>query len=161
LLCLDALSLTGSAAVPEFLRGQLRGQAFNPFNLVVADGDGGWVAGYAAGRLTLAAMAPGVCVVGNSTPGDSSDAKLARGRKLISVSADLGATLANLQGVLRHHGDADGAGAICVHGEGHGTLSSTILAIGKDFPRASRYLHAAGPPCRTAYEDCSSLLGES
>ena len=51
--------------------------------------------------------------------------------------------------------------ALCVHGEKHGTISSSVLAIPERFPASARYLYAGGPPCRTPYEDVSSLFASA
>lgn len=37
---------------------------------------------------------------------------------------------------------------VCVHGDGYGTRSSSLIALGDE----SRYLFAPGPPCETVYE---------
>jgi hypothetical protein len=74
----------------------------------------------------------------------------------------------NLQEVCKSHHDVErvvdppnehrGNRAICVHASEHyGTVSSSLLAIGREFSM-SRYLHAEGAPCRTPYGDFSSLF---
>jgi hypothetical protein len=69
--------------------------------------------------------------------------------------------LALLASLLRLHEDA-GAGrpAVCLHRERFPTVSSTLLAIGGNGESAwrARYLHAAGPPCVTPYQDYGELL---
>ncbi|MFC4541645.1 NRDE family protein [Halosolutus amylolyticus] len=51
---------------------------------------------------------------------------------------------------------------VCIHENGYGTRSSSLLAIGED----TRYLYAPGPPCATDYErvapgrDASAVEGE-
>lgn len=42
----------------------------------------------------------------------------------------------------------DGPRPVCKHGDGFGTVSSTILVDG---PGGIRALHAPGPPCRTRF----------
>lgn len=46
--------------------------------------------------------------------------------------------------------------ALCIHTPLYGTRSSTILALEEG--RVAHYLYAAGPPCRTAFEEVSGLL---
>jgi uncharacterized protein with NRDE domain len=46
--------------------------------------------------------------------------------------------------------------ATCIHTPIYGTRSSTLLAIGHR--GVSAYLHADGPPCRTAFIDHTELL---
>lgn len=49
------------------------------------------------------------------------------------------------------HGDAP---AICLHHAGHGTVSSSLIAVPESIDQVI-YRHADGPPCRTAYVDYS------
>ena len=60
-----------------------------------------------------------------------------------------------LAGLLRHHGDSN-IPAVCLHRDRFPTVSSTLLCLG--VPGGTRYAHAGGPPCVTAYQDCSELL---
>ena len=46
--------------------------------------------------------------------------------------------------------------ALCVHTPIYGTRSATILMLSAG--RVERYLHAAGPPCRTPFDDVTELL---
>lgn len=48
----------------------------------------------------------------------------------------------------------DGDRPVCKHGEGYGTVSSTILI---DDGSKSRMLYAAGPPCRTPFTEVPGL----
>lgn len=66
------------------------------------------------------------------------------------------AWLDRLPDLLRCTGDA-GRPAICRHGLGRGTVSSTIIAI-RDPLRTSCWWHTSGPPDQTPYIDYSHLL---
>lgn len=60
--------------------------------------------------------------------------------------------------LLKTHEDADRRiPGVCLHRDRFPTVSSTLLALG-DVGGGPRYLHAAGPPCATPYEDVSGLL---
>jgi hypothetical protein len=63
--------------------------------------------------------------------------------------------IAQIQALLRGHGE-NGDPPVCIHRNHFPTVSSSLLALGGLGP--SRYLHAAGPPCVTPYEDFSALL---
>ena len=54
-----------------------------------------------------------------------------------------------------HEDDGRGVPGVCLHRDRFPTVSSTLIALGAG---AVRYLHAAGPPCTTAYESFSGLL---
>jgi hypothetical protein len=46
--------------------------------------------------------------------------------------------------------------AICIHIEGYGTCSATLMALERE--RTAHYLYAPGPPCRTAFQEVTRLL---
>jgi hypothetical protein len=101
---------------------------------------------------------------------NGADPKVARGRELLTAGlTEVGATpdtgaaaietiLPRLEGLCRDHGTGDRRDAICVHNPSHGTLSSSIIAIGARDASASKYLFASGPPCTSPYRDLSHLL---
>lgn len=66
-------------------------------------------------------------------PGESSDAWLDRARDVI----------------------ADHEYGVCVHGDGYGTRSSSLLRLGE---AGDRYEFAPGPPCETSYEIIDARL---
>jgi hypothetical protein len=71
---------------------------------------------------------------------------------------DASEALQGIADLLRTHGDAArGIPGVCLHRERFPTVSSSLIALGD--VGASRYLHAAGPPCTTPYDDVSALLG--
>jgi hypothetical protein len=78
-------------------------------------------------------------------------------RRLRDDDPDAEETVALIRPVLASHAnsldpdDASPFSRVCVHTEVYGTRSSTIL-LGTP-AGAVRYFHAAGPPCRTAFEE--------
>jgi hypothetical protein len=67
---------------------------------------------------------------------------------------DRAAFLAQLAVVLSDHTtplDPRGPGGLCVHADGYGTRSSSVILVGAD-GRVLGYHHADGPPCRTPLE---------
>lgn len=158
LLCLDALALPRADALGPFLARAVQRDAYNEFNLLAADGLDACVASYVGGRLSVTPLPAGVHVIANRLPDDATDLKVARARQLIDPPADIDGAIAHLQSVCRDHGLRDDrADALCVHGDAHGTLSSSIIALG-DRPASRRYLFAAGEPCLCEYQDMSRLI---
>jgi len=158
-LCLDAADLPDAATLPAFIHQAAAQAVYNPFNLLVADSRSAAVASWDGGELLVQALEPGLHVIGNARPDDVGDPKVARGRRLIGSPASIEEVLRLLPAVLGDHGQPPGsAGAICIHGDRHGTLSSTVLALAAAAANRARYLHAEGPPCRTEYRDYSYLL---
>jgi uncharacterized protein with NRDE domain len=169
LLCLDLLCQTGANAGRDVLLAAGSAQPYNSFYVVWADDAHAYVA-YNEGGMTIRALAPGRYLLTNSGLIDLAAAMPAGLGDLLSDPAprSLEALLGTLQAVCQTHQEIDrvvdppnehrGNRAICVHAsEEYGTVSSTLLAIGRDWS-ASRYLHAEGAPCRTPYLDYSALL---
>jgi uncharacterized protein with NRDE domain len=141
--------------------------ATNPFLIVCADrgGAGFWTSSVHAFRP--GELAPGMHAFGNLLPGDPAHMKAAGALRRIGegwearAGDEPEAVVAALAAPLAEHVDGgDPKASVCVHTDGeYGTVSSSILLAGTD-ARSCRFLHAAGPPCVTPYEDLTSLLNE-
>ena len=73
--------------------------------------------------------------------------------------SDQSSFIGSFKGILsdhRIHGDRGSRDAICVHGDGYGTVSSTIILYSED-KRQFYYYHAAGAPCRSDYVKVPSI----
>jgi uncharacterized protein with NRDE domain len=92
------------------------------------------------------------------------DAALATSRAWPQLSARLAAALGDhervaIEDVPPSHLPVELAReltATCIHSESYGTRSATLVAIERG--RVAAYLHADGPPCRTAFVDRMELL---
>lgn len=140
-----------AAAEPE--------EAYNPFNLFVADGREAFVV-VGDGALRVVALRPGAHVVGNFDPDDRSRSKGARllERAERVAAGPFEAALDALTEICRGH---DGGGRAlddtCIHAGAYGTRSSTLLAWGPQRDAwALRF--ADGPPCASEYEERTPLL---
>jgi uncharacterized protein with NRDE domain len=126
---------------------------FNPVNVLYAspttaacvslDDDKGCRAG---------TLAPGIHVLTEQDVDDPADAKTqaiaTRASRALDVSSVPDAVTA-LRGILRSHDADDGGSPACIHGDAHGTVSSSTVVVGAD--GEVRYEHAEGPPCVTEY----------
>jgi uncharacterized protein with NRDE domain len=175
---LGALRAGPPPAMRAFLE-RLDATAYNPFNLLYGDAAGLFVA-YARAdqpRVAIEPVPAGMTVL----PNDALDApdwpKVARARAL---AGDLGGGTwsqlsRRLHAALSDHAlppleaiatPPSGTGwsralarqlqALCIHTPAYGTRSATIVALAPG--RVAHYLHAPGPPCRTALEDVTGLL---
>lgn len=159
LLVLDALEASDAEAAVRRLESLPHG-AYNPFNLVVADADAAFAVTYDGAPRTQR-LAPGPHVVGNADPDAASVPKIARLLRRAGDAAQLPAdeVLGALATVCREHEGGEGPlGDACIHTPRYGTRSSTLLRLGGG-PRESLLRFADGPPCRTAYDDFTPLLG--
>jgi uncharacterized protein with NRDE domain len=159
LLVLDALEHSCARDAAAALES-LAPDAYNPFNLFVADGCEAFAIVYEAGPRVVE-LPPGAHVICNADPDARAHPKVSRLLERAEEAAALpsGRALGALEAVCRSHaGSGNPLDDACIHGEGYGTRSSTLLALGE--PRASALRFADGPPCRTPYEDFTSLLHE-
>jgi uncharacterized protein with NRDE domain len=143
LLVADVLAHPDAEGAAAALRALPPG-AYNPFNLLVADGRRCFVAVYDA-RVRVSELEPGPHVVGNTDPDRHDHPKVAR---------ILRAALCR-----RHDGRTGPLDDVCIHAGGYGTRSSTLLRRGLSRD-ADLLRFAGGPPCENEYEDRTTLLRE-
>ena len=154
---MDALSAGTAGEAADALEG-LPIDAYNPFNLLVADAHSAHVVTY-EGRPSRIDLPPGAHVIGNVHPEDDTFPKVVRQRERVAEAAagPEEGVLDALSGICGSH---EGDGPIehtCVHAGEYGTRSSTLLRVGGD----DAFLHYAdGPPCRSEYRDYTHLLAE-
>jgi uncharacterized protein with NRDE domain len=159
LVVMDALG-AGSAREAAGMLAALPADAYNPFNLFVADGARAFVAVYQSAP-DVTELAPGAHVIGNADPDDRKVAKVAR---LLEAAERVAAGPREwwplgLAAICRSHEGEGPLGPACVHHGAYGTRSTTLLTLDAD-PSASRLLHAEGPSCRTELRDRSIFLQE-
>jgi uncharacterized protein with NRDE domain len=152
---------------------------YNAFNLVFGDADTLELA-YArpeAGSLDLEPVPIGASVLCNDRLGSPEFPKAARALELGRGLADLSwaELVPALQRLLADHGlpapehipEPPASSvlprellrqlqALCIHTPAYGTCSSTIVAL--EPGRVAHYLFAAGPPCRSSFEERTDLL---
>jgi len=153
----DALGYDSAEAATRFVERAVDDREYQGFNLVVADATAALYSEWDGG-LSVHTLEPGVHVVVNVG---------ADGRYAIPTARpDHGEKQASNADALRtalcpDPGEASGewldraAAAIsdhefgvCVHGDGFGTRSSSLIRLGDD----PRHEFADGPPCETPYE---------
>jgi uncharacterized protein with NRDE domain len=159
LLVADALG-RGSATLATEAALQLAANAYNPFNLFVADSEHAFAVVYEE-KPRVRVLAPGAHVIGNADPDDTRVPKIAR---LLTQAERIASdpehsALDSLAALCRSH-DANGDSAFertCIHTADYGTRSSILLRRGEERERdVLRF--ASGAPCSTAYENLTPLL---
>ena len=167
----DALSAPDASTAVDRVETSVDRHAYRGFNLLVVDADRATYLEWdgvdssslgssgptpneldpssdgTAGGLRRRDLAPGVHVVVN--PGlNEADARARRLRDELAGSAVDSTATAWLDAAanrLRDHSTG-----VCVHGDGFGTRSSSLVAVDAD--GGVRYEFADGPPCTTAFE---------
>ena len=162
-LCLDMLrEPTVEAAAARICAEP--GLRYNPFNLLLASPHAAAVIGNITGVMRAQPLNSGVHVITNLDLNDFECPRIARSYRLFEAAQQLlrpeslDEFRAELRRILSDHATeldprAEGPpNNLCVHTARFGTRSSTLLissALGGRF----RMWHAAGPPCRTEYEE--------
>lgn len=125
-------------------------------NLLVADSSGAYAI-LAGDWLRVRPLPPGLHVLTASDVNDGSDRRLGHALWWLEQRPCDTAEqcLAALKELCAQAGPVDPP--MCLHGADRGTVSSTLIALHTSLPQ-STYLHAQGPPDKTAYEDYSTLL---
>ncbi|WP_227375797.1 NRDE family protein [Haladaptatus halobius] len=153
LLVRDALARESAADALRFVHDELAEWRFAGFNLFIADAEEATLLEW-DGILETTHLEPGIHVVVNEgLNGAAPKAERIRAESHPEPGEDVSLPewRDRVKAVLRDHD----IGA-CVHGEGYGTRSSSIVTVDADGTGA--YEFADGPPCETEYEDVESHL---
>ncbi len=149
------LRMAAAADAGEALAGVAPGD-YNPFNLLIVDGDRALVGQAPDGKtLEIVQLEPGPHVLCVHDVDDHRHAKERRLTELLAemLTRDGNATLAveAMTAMLRdHRADADPRDATCIHGEEYGTISASIVERSR---HGVRFRHAPGRPCVTDFSD--------
>jgi uncharacterized protein with NRDE domain len=153
LLCLDALRMDGARHALAWLADEVLTCRYAPFTLVLADAEGAHCAYWDGRALRSETFRAGFHVVTHVDADDLFDPRTDLAQTMLRQSPPR--ALEDFVPVLQSH---DGGRAICLHAEGHGTVSSTLVQLAWADRSLARLLHAAGRPCITPYQDLSSLI---
>lgn len=141
-------------------------RAYNPFHLLLADRSGAVIVWGDGERLHEHSLAPGVHWITERSfgAGESRRHELL-GELAITLQAGPAPDPARWRSILadhRPHHESDqlpsptsvGFDSMCVHAQplNYGTRSATLIELGRERGDV-RFLHAAGRPCETAFED--------
>jgi uncharacterized protein with NRDE domain len=157
LLVADVLEAESAAEAATVVETETAAREYEGFYLVVADEAAACCYEW-NGDLTRTDFAPGVHVVVNVAVDDDArvpslraDAARAQARNGQAVRQELAAgSDETVDDWLDRAGSVlgDHEYGVCIHGDGYGTRSSSLIALGE----RSRHAFAPGPPCVTAYE---------
>jgi uncharacterized protein with NRDE domain len=152
LLCLDVLKMSSAQEAVDWVKDEVLTCRYAPFSLFVADRNAAFVVSW-DGATRAEQLFPGWHVITHGDVDDPFDARA----ELVHTNLRLAPprTAEALVPLLSSH---DGSRAVCLHSEPHGTVSSSLVHVDWE-SGVTRYLHAAGKPCATPYQDISPLLG--
>jgi uncharacterized protein with NRDE domain len=149
LLVRDALGAESAAAAAALVEDDVGSRTYSGFNLVLADDEHCLLAVW-DGALARREFDPGVHVVVNAGFDDGTEKSRAI-RAALSGHGSADEWLAAARTAMRDH--ETGA---CLHRDGYGTRSSSLVSVGADGSVA--YEFADGPPCEAAYEPVNDQL---
>lgn len=161
ILCLEALKYASVEDAVAFVNA-LSPNEYNPFNLLLADHSQAYVIHAQAPLFETKSLLPGFHLLTNYNVNDSTCPRTRRSSsafaRLMPPShdehplsfSDLSAQFHPL--LATHAPDPDPRASVCIHLDGYGTCSSTLLAYSR-FDRRYLYSFAAGAPCRNTYSD--------
>ncbi|WP_049896636.1 NRDE family protein [Natrialba chahannaoensis] len=172
LLVADVLEARSASDAADIVEEATDGNEYDGFWLVIADATDAYCYQW-DGDLSVTEFDPGVHVVVNVAADDEVDlpsfrteVASAQAENARAVRAELAAEtdesapdwLARAGTVLGDH-----EFGVCIHGDGYGTRSSSLLAIAPDSDGANglagaTYWFASGPPCETAYQPVALAL---
>lgn len=158
LLVRDALRQDTAEEAIRYVERDLDAREYDGFNLVAADADAALLAEW-DGRRRVRQLDPGVHVVVNV----GADGQYTIPSQRQEVAERQAGNADRLRGHLQPEPGEDSRGwldraaaavsdhefGVCIHGDGFGTRSSSLVRLGTD---GDTYQYADGPPCETPFE---------
>ncbi|MDQ2048911.1 NRDE family protein [Natronolimnohabitans sp. A-GB9] len=158
LLVADALEAETASEAGSIVERAVQADEYDGFYLVIADASNAYCYRW-DGTLSLTDFDPGVHVVVNVAVDETVDIPAVRpdiAREQADNAQAVREALSTERGGsvddwLERAGEVlgDHEYGVCLHRNGYGTRSSSLLALGDD---GVRHRFAPGPPCKTAYE---------
>ncbi len=161
MLCLDALRTAATETAAQTVT-QLSGSDYNPFNLLLASPTSACVISNFTGHMRRLPLSPGLHLLSNLEVDDPECPRIAKSVRTFEAAipllttARMGDLFVELRRILSDHStplDPRLEGIpnnLCVHREGYGTRSSSILVF-HAASRRTRMWFADGPPCRSEF----------
>ena len=158
LLAREMLKCNSASQAVDLAMEELHSGEYNGANFVVADPDSGWVV-HAGDDTNVAELEHGLCIVGDRDVNDPRDQRAAMAQRLLTLQTLDSPVkfLAIASKVLARAPSQPGRPSMVVREKDYGTVSSTLIALGKK-PRDAIYQYANGSPDQAKFEDYSPLL---
>ncbi len=157
-LCREMLKTNSARQAVDLALEELHSGQYDGANLVVADAESGWVI-HAGNDVDVAELDEGLSIIGALDVNDPMDERVSMARRLLTLQMLDSPVkfLAVASKVFARPPAAPGRPSMVIRNETRGTVSSTLISLGKK-PRDAIYQYASGPPDKTKFEDYSPLL---
>lgn len=157
-LCRELLRANSSRQAVDMALEELSTGKYDGVNYVIADAESGWVV-HGGEEAEVVQLEDGLSIVGSGDVNDIRDERFKLARRLLTLqtldSAVKFLAVAS-KAFARPPSGPDRPGMV-IRGKDRGTVSSTLIALGKK-PRDAIFQFANGAPDEAKYEDYSPLL---
>ena len=157
-LCKDLLRAGSARRAVDLALDAMASREFDGVNLVMADAESGWVV-HGGDDYEAVELNEGLSIIGNGDVNDPRDDRVQLAHRLLTLQTLDSPVkfLAVASKVFARSPGAAGRPSMVVRGAERGTVSSTLIALGKK-PRDAIFQFADGAPDEVKYEDFSPLL---
>jgi len=137
---------------------EVSSEKYEGVNFVIADAESGWVV-HGGDDYEAVRLEDGLSIIANHDVNDPRDERIKLAHRLLTLQTLDSPVkfLAIASKVFARPASAPGRPSMVMRGQEHGTVCSTLLALGKK-PRDAIYQYADGAPDKVKYEDYSPLL---
>jgi len=157
-LARELLKQESSVQARDMAMEELSSGKYDGVNFVCCDPNQGWVV-HGGDEIDAVRMHDGLNIISGGDLNDPRDERVEMARRLLTLhTLDSPVKfLAVASKVFARSPSPPGRPSIVIRGSDRGTVSSTLISLGKK-PRDAIYQYSMGPPDRTRYEDFSPLL---
>lgn len=158
ILCRDLLRAGSARQAVDMALDELSSGQYEGVNFLCADFDSGWVV-HGGEEVETVELEPGLTVLSNSDANDPHNERVKLAKRLLTLQMLDSPVkfLAVASKAFARPSTAPNRPGMVMKGSNRGTVSSTLVALGKK-PRDAIYQYAEGSPDVTKYEDYSPLL---
>ncbi len=159
LLSLDLLRCNSARKAYDKCLEELTRTRYAGCNIVIADYNEGWVIYNEDHEPDARELPEGLSIIGARNLNDSGDERVQMAHRLLTLQTLDSPVkfLAVASKVFARGPTGNGRPGMVIRGQGYGTISSSLIALGVK-PRDAIYQYAAGAPDQTKYEDYSPML---
>lgn len=154
----EILRCSSARAGVDLAMEELHSGRYDGANFVIADAESGWIV-QSGNETEVVELEQGLTVVGEYDVNDHEDRRAAMATRLLTLQTLDSPVkfLAVASKVLARAPGAPGRPSMVVRENDYGTISSTLISLGKK-PRDAIYQYANGAPDQSKYEDYSPML---
>jgi len=158
LLCRDLLRANSARQAIDMAMEELTANKYDGVNLIIADAESGWAV-HGGDDANVTELIDGLNIISSFDLNDARDERQKLARRLLTLQTLDSAVkfLAVASKAFARPPAAPDRPGMVVKGKERGTVSSTLIALGKK-PRDAIFQYANGSPETARYEDYSPLL---